>query len=169
MSFTVEVGGLTFSTTRDHEDLRCGTEEHEIPLGVAEATSVRVNGFDADHLTAWNAVVLGPEGADASGRATDGGLPYAAYVEEEPGVGDSAGLVGFVVDVGGCLTVRELETDLTYVPVFPTTDLRARALSDGDILEVRGGARDTLPDGAEEPEACPADEPFWLVVGEDAA
>jgi hypothetical protein len=62
VSFTVEVTGVSSSTTEEHRDLRCGPEEHEIPLtGVAEATGVRVNAFGADRDGAWSAAVLGAE------------------------------------------------------------------------------------------------------------
>lgn len=61
VSFTVEVTGVSSSTTEEHRDLQCGPGEHEVSLPVADATSVRVDGFGADREGAWHAVVVGPD------------------------------------------------------------------------------------------------------------
>lgn len=59
VDFTIQVTTGTGSISFTVDSVACGTEEHEEPLDVPDATSVRVNGGGADREGAWHAVVLG--------------------------------------------------------------------------------------------------------------
>lgn len=122
------------------------------------------------YLLAPIAMLVGAFSGCASESAPEAtataGLPFATYSEREPGVGDSALLVGVVDSSSECVTVRESDTGVTYTPIFPSTDERARSIAGGDEVELRGGAHDDLPDGATLPKGCSPTGPFWLVVSD---
>lgn len=115
-------------------------------------------------VTLVGASVVGCAGAAGSSDAETAGLVHAQYIANEPGTGDSALLTGTVEDSGGCLTVRETETDTLYTPAFPDTGQAAQALQPGDEVSLGGGAHDDLPDGVTLPAECSESGPFWLVV-----
>lgn len=105
----------------------------------------------------------GGGGSESADSGKDG-MEYAVYDASEPGVGDSALLSGEVLDQEGCLRVRDEATGEEYTPVFPRSMTAANEVEGGSRLELRGGAANALPTGAQLPDACPATGPFWVVV-----
>lgn len=99
------------------------------------------------------------------GPRTADGLELAVYDDHGSGSGDTALLVGSVVDQDGCLTVRQEGTGTSYVPTFPRdATASARELRDGQPVSLQGGAVGARPADVQAPPACDAAGDYWMVV-----
>ena len=97
---------------------------------------------------------------------TAGGLHVIRFDGGTPGTGDAALLTGIARDGGGCLTVEDPATGVTYAPIFPTSMASPvpDSLVAGDEVTLRGGVIDVPLEDSTIPEACSSQSTFWLVV-----
>ena len=105
----------------------------------------------------------GSEGLDTQ---TAGGLHVIRFDGGTPGTGDAALLTGIARDSGGCLTVEDPATGVTYAPIFPSSMASSvpDSLVAGDEVALRGGVVDAPFEDSSIPEACSTQSTFWLVV-----
>lgn len=97
---------------------------------------------------------------------TADGLSVIRYAGGTPGTGDAALLTGIARNSGGCLTVEDLVTGVTYAPIFPSSMASPvpDSLVAGDEVALRGGVIDVSPEDSTIPEECSSQSIFWLVV-----
>ncbi len=122
-------------------------------------------------LGLWLVAGCGTRDTDDAANSDAGQLTIALATYDPTGTGgDSAQLAGELIDLDGCLVVRQADGTV-LVPIWPDArivgdqlELLGRSYSLGDMIDVGGGGTTSESMAWAIPEVCRAlDLPMWIV------